>query len=496
VLLSGICSVRASDGEVDKEKREAQSVVQNEILYLILNLQFELADSLLKVAHKMEVEDMKSGDPEFVYLKNYLEFLDALISGERKRFDAYLENSGDRIQTIRQAEKQYPGALICLSSMHLQSTLLSAYHGENYKAVRHLYHSMRFLRQSEQKENHDERVFLNRGLITMAAGSVPEEYRWFFSLFGMKGGIEEGIGYLREYHASASEARQLEACLILSSVAIMVDPGKLEAAIPVDCIFDSISLYRYTEALSDLSNGNSRAVMASLTDYNQAEGERELLFFNLLLGEALLNSLDSTAGIPLKHFLENYRGAHYRHYGWHKLSWHFALKGDRDNYIRAKQMVIGSGEAYLDADMQALQEARDTMPLNLNLLRSRVLYDGGYYREALDFLQSADSLTLLNQRDSLEYHYRMARLYDRLGNQESAISNYEVVLGSGSGEPLYFAPNSALSLGIIHENAGNYNKALESYRQCIKINKSAYKKSIDHKARLGIRRVEEKIKLK
>ena len=70
------------------------------------------------------------------------------------------------------------------------------------------------------------------------------------------------------------------------------------------------------------------------------------------------------------------------------------------------------------------------------------------------------------------------------------IANYEKVLATGSGDSWYFAPNAALHLGMISEKDGNPGKALEYYLECLKINKSAYKKSIDHKARQGVRRLE------
>jgi tetratricopeptide (TPR) repeat protein len=119
--------------------------------------------------------------------------------------------------------------------------------------------------------------------------------------------------------------------------------------------------------------------------------------------------------------------------------------------------------------------------------------------QALDSLGTAQdppAIPLLNRRDSVEYRYRLARIYDRLGEREKAVRCYRQVLASDRGEDWYFAPNAALHLGMIHEAAGDPEKALASYRECLKINRSAYKKSIDYKARQGVQRIESLQKLR
>jgi tetratricopeptide (TPR) repeat protein len=170
--------------------------------------------------------------------------------------------------------------------------------------------------------------------------------------------------------------------------------------------------------------------------------------------------------------------------------------------------VLQCGEPYLDADRQALSEAQDTLPLNIVLLKARLLFDGGYYRKAMEQLEVPDKLTvsggrdslpqilLLNKRDSVECRYRLARIFDRLGDLDSAVLNYKQVLAGDPGSGWYFAPNAALHLGMIHEAAGYTERALAYYRECLRINKSAYKKSIDYKARQGVRRMEQKLELR
>jgi tetratricopeptide (TPR) repeat protein len=470
------------------------SEAADNILYAILDLRFSDADSMLTVSL-----GKYPGNPGLLYLRNYLEFLDALIAGTRESFDAYTEQSARCLESIRAAGKKDTVATIFLSSVHLQSSLLSAYHGENFNAARHFIYAHRFLRQSEERGGGDALKFRNRGLITVSVGSVPEEYRWLLKVFGMRGEIEEGLGYLEEYLAFTEGARRVEAGILLKLVSPMAgsagkDPdhtGKSGTTGP-----DSLTLLIYARALQDLTSGKSRKVIEDLSGFVQASGERELPYLDLLLGEAMLNGLDSNACIPLERFAENHAAVHYRHYAWHKLSWCYALQGRCDRYEETRRKVLDCGEAFVDADRQALSEASDTLPLNTSLLKARLLFDGGYYHEALALLEHNSSIPLMNSRDTIEYRYRLARTHERLGNPADALSLYQQVLSSKSAEDWYFAPNAALHAGLIFEAEGSRGKAFEYYRLCLKINNSSYKRSIDYKARQGINRLEKLQRLK
>ena len=484
--ISPVCSIFGAAGT-----GVALPGIHAEILNSIIDLRFERADSLLDHCLELDINDAGT-----LYLQNYLEFLDAVISGDRQDFEQYLEASGSRIRTIRSGIKNDPGSLAVLSSIYLQSSFLRANHGETIRAARNFYSSHRYLRQSEERNPGSSGNYRIRGLITLVTASMPDDYHWLLKVFGMGGDTEEGFRYLQKYYNASRGPYRLEACLLLLYASHTIDPGNKNENVPASCGGDScggesITLCRYIRALEDLSLGNSRGVVANLLEYRQKTGEREFPYLDLLLGEAMLNNLDVGARVPLERFIRNHKGDSYIHYAWHKISWCYALNGEWDSYRDARQEALGSGEPYLDADRQALSEAIDTLPLNIFLLKARLLFDGGYYREALGQLADSSEVLLVNHRDSLEYTYRLARIHERLGDTVTAIAYYEEVIASGSGENWYFAPNAALHLGIIHENNGDTQKALEYYRECLKINNSAYERSIDYKARQGIRRLED-----
>ncbi len=479
-------------------------VVLDSIFYRILDLRLEAADSLLERS-----QQYNPGNPGTFYLINYGDFLDALIAGSRPEFEDYLRGSGERIGLLLQDTGKDPFAYSYVSSAHLQSSMLCAYHGEYFRAARHYYYAFRYLRQSELEAPGNPMNYRNRGLITLVSAAVPEEYRWILNVFGLRGDTEEGFGYLQEYMAAAAGPERLEACLLLMFAGQVLgtgDPVVNGRPDPPGCGEQAgardygQTLQRYARALADLSSGESKAVVENLGNYRQADGERAFPYLDLLLGEAGLQRLDSSAGPSLERFIRGNTGLHYRHYAWHRLSWHHALKGEWELYRAARRQVLECGDPYLDADRQSLAEAVDTLPLNIDLLKARLLFDGGDCLEALGALgkysDSPDSteeikIPLLSRRDTIEYRYRLARIHERLGETGKAITGYDRVIASGSDGDWYFAPNAALHMGMIHEQAGNTEEAGKYYRICLKINRSAYEKSIDYRARQGLRRLEK-----
>jgi len=94
-----------------------------------------------------------------------------------------------------------------------------------------------------------------------------------------------------------------------------------------------------------------------------------------------------------------------------------------------------------------------------------------------------------SSKDSLEYTYRHARISDRLGERDKAISGYQKVVEAGMGSTWYFPSNAALHLGKIYEERGDTAQAMNSYQTCLKMNRSAYSNSIGNKAKGGIKRL-------
>lgn len=409
----------------------------------------------------------------------------ALVSADRQSYDAYREMTGDRAEFLR----KHSGSYIMISCMHLQSALLSVIHEKFFYAAGHYYSASRYFRLAEEKNEYQPGIAVLKATFDIINGSIPSEYAWLFRIPGMS--VEDGLNELSDQADRSAGSRKLETCLLLMYAGILLDyelPVLSDHCPLPESFQDSNPLLVYVRALYDLKAGRSKELVAMFEGYEQSHDAHHFYFLDLVEGEARLNLLDAAAGENLEEFIRGYSGEHYVKLAWHKLSWHYFLNGDMEKYQHARKQVAQQGIAVVDADRQAFQEAADGELPNPALLRSRLLFDGGQYQEALQLLD--DQPVLFSLCDSVELIYRKGRIYEGLGESDKAIDHYSGVLKKGSGMNWFFAPNSALHMGFLYEQAGDTVRALYYYDKCLEINQSSYKKSIAYRARQGQKRLE------
>ena len=144
----------------------------------------------------------------------------------------------------------------------------------------------------------------------------------------------------------------------------------------------------------------------------------------------------------------------------------------------------------LDEDKEALSEAQSGIIPHADLLRVRLLYDGGYYAEALRMMAGMPRSDLRTYKDQVEYVYRLARLFQAQGKTDEAIIQYRRVLELGRNKSWYFAANSALLLGEIMEQRKDFSTSADYFKACLSMRHHEYQNSIDQKAKAGLRRVQ------
>jgi tetratricopeptide (TPR) repeat protein len=213
-------------------------------------------------------------------------------------------------------------------------------------------------------------------------------------------------------------------------------------------------------------------------------------YLDYLTGLAKLHRLDKDASDYFVKYLNNFKGTNYIKDAYQKIAWHYFIHGNSKKYSENMLKVLEYGTALVDADEQAERAAENGEVPNYHLLRGRLLFDGGYYPEALTELTYSTKNFLENERDSLEFYYRIGRIYHEWGKEEASITFYEKTIQEGAESEYYFAANSALKLGNIYEGKGDYKKAKYFYERAQSMNNKEYRNSISSKAKAGINRIE------
>jgi tetratricopeptide (TPR) repeat protein len=202
-----------------------------------------------------------------------------------------------------------------------------------------------------------------------------------------------------------------------------------------------------------------------------------------------MNKLDLTnAAFYLEKFLKEFKGKSFVKDACQKLSWVYYLKGDMKTAEATRKKLLLTGSLDNDPDKKAQKDAKSGSWPNTELLKARLLSDGGYHQDALNMLRGKSRTDFRKTEEQLEFVYRLGRIYDDLKQDNSALQYYQQAIQLGEKRSEYFAARASLQAGLIYERQGNKAMAIKFYEKCLDMEDHEYKDSIDQRAKAGIQR--------
>lgn len=339
---------------------------------------------------------------------------------------------------------------------------------------------------------------LMHGVILVLFGSIPENYRWLLRLMNIPGDVDKGLKIIHNmYKANRNNPAydfHEEHLFFLAFSYRNFGPG-LEALEQVDRYYEHprvqqwlvrSPMVRYSRVmlLKDLGR-NDEAIQWMERPY-RVRPEVPFLFLDAYIyGLSLLEKMDYRgARVAFTDYLNRYSGQLYRKSVHQKLAWIGLLSSGEGAYRRHIDKVGTEGSLMTGADKGAQKEYEWGTPPNPGLLKTRLLFDGGYYDQAMkELMASKPSQGYASQKDDLEHHYRLARIYDKMNLQHNAITYYAITIEKGAEKPWYFAANAALMMGELHLRRGEREKAKQAFEKCLTMNPESYKESIHQKAK-------------
>ena len=187
-------------------------------------------------------------------------------------------------------------------------------------------------------------------------------------------------------------------------------------------------------------------------------------------------------------FTDNFRGSNYIKSAYHKLYHISVLTNSIEKQEKYKYLVLNKGNSLIDEDRRAEDEIKNNNPINIDLLTATLLYDGGYYKKALQKLISIDTLNIDNYNHKIEFAYRNARVYQKLEDKKT-ISYFMKLIGMNNSSNLYYFPMSNLQIGLEYEKQGNFKQALNYFNKVFDYKDYDYENGIKKSAQAAINRL-------
>lgn len=463
----------------------------NKAYSLLLDLKFTEAGELIK--------NLKTSQPDNLaplYLEDLSDFLFIVVTEDQEQFEARKELRAERLKASNRLPDSSPYKLLAEGEIHLHWAFSMMRFGEYFNGAMAINKAFKALEKNIKMYPDFLPTYKSMGLLHTLIGTVPDNYRWATNLMGVDGTIELGIGEMEMVLAKAEHMPKLQN--------LRKETLFLLCFLHINLLNDHEALKRYQKEVEKENGPLMDFAKASLYKENgeankaigvlsvSSESRASFPYLNYLLGELKLARMDDDASSFFITYIRSFKGKSYVKSAQQKIAWHSLLtNGDEKIYRNLISKVNEVGSTMLDEDKSAQKEFESGEIPNRILLKARLQFDGGFYREALKTLITSKTSDLTTADEKLEFTYRLGRIHHELKNQKEAISYYRLTIENGAESPRYFAANSSLMLGLIYEDSGKKNEALKAFEACSEFNNSEYRNSINQKAKAGILRLSE-----
>ena len=470
-----------------------------------MNLQLTEAQQLIDIEKRVNPSNKIPH-----YLENYKDFITIIISQDKTTFDRLLDKRSKLIDYIETDDESSPYYNYCLADIYFQWAVARLIFIKDLgnmidgiKAGMEIKKAYQFIEKNQTKFPSFTPNLKLLGLMHAMIDAVPDNYKGIVKTVAFDGSFEQGISELKQLTDKTLVDKtydylKSESLFLLTFVEINLQGDKQKAAFLKNYFthpeflaeFKKNSVLLYAKARYEIFFGKNDDAIQTLENFPRSKEFSYFGFIDYLTGKVKLNRLDKDAVIYFLNYTRNYKGTHYIKSAYQHIAWFYILNNDAAKYAEYMKKVKLLGSSLSETDKQAEYEANKNELPAIQLLKARLLCDGGYYQQALTILdENNKTIQLRTIKDSLEFMYRMARIYHEWDKKEAAIPYYERVIKKGSDEPYYFATNAALQLGIIYESRKDSVKARMYYKQCLSMNPKEYKNSLHTKAKAGLKRL-------
>jgi hypothetical protein len=456
----------------------------------IFNLKYEEAKYLINIE-----ELYNPVNPSILFLNSGIYFMKSVLEEDPEAIKLFFEQQEKLISELNKTNENELEKNWLLAETYFHSSLINFKTGHYMQGVWQLRKSYRIARK--HTNNNNPLFYKISGLTETFLSTVPDEYQWALKMFGMKGDLQAGTEKLYKLYDLSKENKKYNFILpeILFHIAYIEGNllGNINKALNMvneNRLTSPLIIYIHSSLL--MRAGKSRQAENILGEkLNLISGDYYPFPYMLyMLGMTKLQNLDYSASEFFQKYISEYKGNHFIKASCQKLAWIALLNNDLFNYNNRLNNVLIKGNKETDEDRQAYKEAEKKEIPEVNLLKSRLLFDGGNYKEA-EIILSSLNIKSLDDKHLVEYYYRSGRIQQELKEEKSAETNFKMAIDLQGEKDFYFAANAALQIAIISEQNKNYKKAEEYYTIAYSYKHHEYKNSIQQKAKAGIKRIQK-----
>ncbi|WP_026464175.1 tetratricopeptide repeat protein [Adhaeribacter aquaticus] len=423
-----------------------------------------------------------------ILVANYPDFLQLIITQDANKYITSIKAQEKRFEQIKKSEEKTPYKMFAQAEIKIQIALCQFFFDDELKAAWNIRQAFLLLQENQRLYPNFYPNQKSLGLLHFVIGSIPESYNWLLSLLGMNANVKTGINFITKA-AETNQPFQQEAKLLYHFINDMLHQNDDQSVIffqqlatqhPDNLLFSFVAL--------GVLQKNKKCDEA-LTLFQKRPAGKEYLaidYMHHMAADMYLFKGNYFQSIQEnQYFIKNYQGKHYLKDSHYKMYLAATLLND-SHASRYVASILKVGTDFVEEDQIALKYAKNPDNINLTLLKARLHADGGYYKEAESVLKNFDASRATNNKDKIEYFYRLGRTFQGLKKYPEAKENFLKTITLTGNLPFYFAPNAALQLGYMAMENKNINEARYYFKKTLSYKEHPYKRSLDSKAKVAL----------
>lgn len=438
------------------------------------------------------VHGLTTADPEnllIYHFLNYFDFITLLTNDNLEGADAFNELVDERLDRIKSGPRDSPYYYFSQAELYVQRSIIKSKKEQFVRAGWDINKAHKLLRTCQEQFPDFKLASKSLSVIHTIAGSVKGFKRTMMQLLtSLDGTIPEGLEEIEHLYAWNLDHPTLwsdEIIVIRAMIAGHIEQDWDEAF----TVMNHLSIQKrhtplglYLLSWTAAKAGKNETVLQLLSS---EEGLNQVLpVFDYLYGKALLQAMDVKAKDFLLTFIEKHPEGEYARAACLRMAWYSLIfENNIRDYHNWMDRILKFGSTRNIQDRQALEAAESGIIPNAHLLKSRILFDGGYYEEALGACHHVNK-SELSQDERIELVYRRARIHQELKEFDTAKLFFREVISREDAQRTYYACNAALQMAQIFYNEGAYQQAQHYANLSLSMNPKEQKKSLHSEARI------------
>ncbi len=378
---------------------------------------------------------------EKAYLKHYQLFLNRMISNTvSDSYNDQLKSISDTLDKYSDVEER---ASAFLSEIYLQKGIIEYVANKQSDAIFSFFKGYRYWQKSEREQAELISNLKLRGIFNLLMSYMPQPYNRWAGWIGFSGNSQKGFAALNAY-LNASDNNigyEQDAIIYLAFSYLKFEAGEKE----IEKLINNKQSSNLTPlAQFALTRCAFKIRKPSLVLPWFADSTTQAFLPMLYLkGKYQVLSFDKKAENTLLEYIKKNKSGQFVADAHRYLSWHYFLNDAKVEYLQQQKFISKLTSYPTWEDRQANYENSLNTQLHKVLLQSRILFDVGRYKDAVDTL-TVHQASIKGLAQNIELQYRLGRCYQMLDQKARAIFHYSEAIKIGDDDQRYFAPYAAL----------------------------------------------------